>query len=64
MADAADIPFEDESLDPLETMVDEMILRSRGERPAIRALLVELAEARAAASLGYFRGKQPDRPVR
>lgn len=63
MPDAAEIPFEDESVEWTEALVDELILRAKGdERAAIRALLVELAELRAATLLGYLRGVQPDRP--
>lgn len=65
MQDAAEIPFEDESVDANEVIVDELILRARGdERAAIRALVIELAEVRAATSLGYLRGVQPPRPRR
>jgi len=65
MQDATEIPFEDESVDATEVMVDELILRARGDaRAAIRALVIELAEARAATSLGYPRGVQPARARR
>ena len=65
MPDAAEKLFEDEVLDWTETVIDEVILRAGGdERVAIRALLVDLAEARRAASLGYLRGLQPERPQR
>lgn len=50
---------------PTEAVVDALILRARGdERAAIRALVVELAELRAATSLGYLRGVQPAKPER
>ncbi len=49
-----------------EVAVDDAIRVAGGEREAIRALLVDLAEARAAvvslSSLGYRRGRQPQRP--
>ncbi|MFC3695591.1 hypothetical protein [Chenggangzhangella methanolivorans] len=63
MLDADEKLFEDESLDWTEAVVGELIIRARGdERAAIRALLIALAEVRAAVSLGYLRGVQPERP--
>ncbi len=63
MPDAADIPFEDESLSGDEAAVDEAIRLAGSEREAIRALLIELAEVRAAfaanTSFGYRRGLPP-----
>lgn len=62
MWDAAEKLFEDEGLDLTETVVDELILRARGdERSVIRALLVELAELKAAVSPGPRRGAQTAR---
>ncbi|MFC3695738.1 hypothetical protein [Chenggangzhangella methanolivorans] len=63
MPDAAEKLFEDESVEWTEAVVDELIIRARGdERAAIRELVIELAEVRAAVSLGYLRGVQPERP--
>jgi hypothetical protein len=71
MADTAEELFEDETVAGGEAAVDEVILTAGGERQAIHALLVQLAEteqARALAagrvSLGYVRGRQPARGAR
>lgn len=65
MADAAKTSFEEESVAGDETAVDEAIRLAGGAREAIRALLINLAEARAAVvsltSLGYRRGRLPMR---
>ena len=68
MADAAEELFEDETVAGDEAAVDEVILAAGGERQAIRALLIQLAEAEQArarvagrVSLGYMRGRQPQR---
>ncbi|MFC7053065.1 hypothetical protein ACFQI3_10240 [Hansschlegelia quercus] len=70
MADAAEELFEDEAVAGDEAAVDDVILAAGGERQAIHALLVQLAEterARALAvgrvSLGYVRGRQPPRQL-
>lgn len=66
MRDEAAELFEDENVATDDAAVDDVIRRAGGERQAIRALLVQLAEreqARAAAdraaSLGFRRGRQP-----
>ncbi|MDR4305665.1 hypothetical protein IHQ68_03385 [Chelatococcus sambhunathii] len=63
MAEPAETPFEDESVAGDEAAVDAAIRAAGGAREAVRALLVDLAEARALAvslsSLGYRRGRQP-----
>jgi hypothetical protein len=71
MADAAEELFEDETVAGDEAAVDDVILAAGGEREAIRALLMQLAEteqARALAadrvSLGYVRGRPPVREAR
>lgn len=56
--------FQDEMIAGEERAIDEVIQRAGGERAAVRALLVQLAEAEASVSLGYRRGTQPPRPVR
>jgi hypothetical protein len=70
MADAAEKLFEDEAVAGDETAVDEVIRAAGGERQAIRALLIQLAEAEHAktvavlrVSLGYVRGRQPLRQL-
>lgn len=71
MGQVAEAPFEDETIAASEAAVDEVILIAGGERPAIRALLVQmgelsaaLAEACSKISLGYERGTQPSRPIK
>lgn len=65
MVDGSEISFEDERETADDAAVDEAIRTAGGERPAIRALLVAVAEAKAAlaatSSLGYRRGRQPAR---
>lgn len=71
MAQAAETPFDDETIAATEAAVDEAIRRAGDPRRAVWALLVEigdleavLAEARGKVSLGYERGTQPARPER
>ena len=60
--------FEDERIAADEAAVDEAIRRAGGAREAVRAMLIEIGElsaalaaARAKASTGYVRGRQPTR---
>lgn len=71
MGQAAETPFEDETIEATEAAVDETARRAGSERRAVWALLVEvedleaaLAAARGKISLGYERGTQPSRPER
>lgn len=68
MGRARELPFEDETIAAGDAAVDEAIRRAGGAREAVRALLVEIGElsaalaaARAKASTGYVRGRQPAR---
>ncbi|MDR6284537.1 hypothetical protein HNR47_000520 [Methylopila jiangsuensis] len=70
-AESADELFRDERLAAEAAEIEDLIAKAHGDpRAAIGALLVQLAEverarleADRAASLGYRRGLQPERPA-
>lgn len=66
MQSASQIPFDDEPQSGGGAALDAVSLAASGDpRAAIRALLVDLGEARAlaaqCASVGYLRRRQPPR---